>query len=105
MTFIRRILLASLKEPKTLDERFIKLNEEVGEIAVAILNFRGLKNTTQTKKEIKENILEEICDSLIVLISMASSHKFTENQIHKMIDKKLDKWKAKLGNKKEIKRK
>jgi len=96
MTFIKRILKLSPKEKKTIDERFMKLNEEIGEIAIAILQSRGLKHTNKSKKEIKENILEEICDSVIVLFSMASAYKFTECQIKKMINKKLDKWEGRL---------
>jgi NTP pyrophosphatase (non-canonical NTP hydrolase) len=96
MTYVKRILKASPRETKTIDERFMKLNEEVGEIAVAILHSRGLKHTDQSKKEMRENILEEICDSIIVLYSMASWHKFTEKQITKMMNKKLDKWEGRL---------
>ncbi len=84
------------RETKTIEQRFIKLNEEIGELAVALLHLRGLKNTDKTKKEIKENILEEICDSLNVLYSIASSHKFSQEQIVDMMNKKLDKWERHL---------
>jgi NTP pyrophosphatase (non-canonical NTP hydrolase) len=96
MTFIKRILKLSPKEKKTIDERFMKLNEEIGEIAIAILQSRGLKHTNKSKKEIKENILEEICDSIIVLLSMAGYFKYTDRQIKIMIHKKLDKWEERI---------
>lgn len=96
MTYVKRILRLSHKELKTFDERFMKLNEEVGEIAVAILQSRKLKNTDKTKKEIRENILEEMCDASIVLYSMMSYHKFTPKQIDRMMHKKIDKWEGRL---------
>jgi NTP pyrophosphatase (non-canonical NTP hydrolase) len=96
MKHTKKILSLSKRETKTFDERFIKLSEEIGEIAVAILQSRNLKGTTKTKSEIKENILEEICDSIIILLSLASYHKFTENQINEMVAKKLKKWESRL---------
>jgi NTP pyrophosphatase (non-canonical NTP hydrolase) len=96
MTYVKRILKMSPKESKTLDQRFMKLNEEVGELAVGILQSQGLKGTDKTKKQIKDNILEEICDSLNVLYSIASWHGFTEKQIIKKMHKKLDKWENQL---------
>lgn len=96
MPYVKRVLKLSHKEIKNFDERFIKLNEEIGEIAVAVLQSRGLKHTDKSKKEIRENILEEICDSIIVLLSMASYYKFTEKQIGAMINKKLDKWEGRI---------
>lgn len=96
MTYVNKILRVAKKETKTRDEQFIKLQEEIGEIAVAILHSRGLKNTSKTKKEINDNILEEICDSIIVLYSLASAYKFTKKDIDKMISKKILKWEARF---------
>lgn len=95
-TYVKRILRMSKKETKTLEQRFIKLNEEVGELAVAILQSKGLKGSNKTKKQIRDNILEETCDALNVLYSIASWHKFTKAQIEKMMHKKLDKWQGQL---------
>jgi NTP pyrophosphatase (non-canonical NTP hydrolase) len=96
MTYVTRILKMSHRELKTLDQRFMKLGEEVGELAVGILQSQGLKGTNKSKQKIRDNILEEICDCLNALYSIASFHGFTENKIIKKMHKKLDKLERRL---------
>jgi NTP pyrophosphatase (non-canonical NTP hydrolase) len=96
MSYVERILKLSPKETKNLEQRFIKLNEEIGELAVAVLQSQGLKGTSKTKRQIRDNIIEEICDSLNILYSIASWHKFTSKQINDKMHKKLNKWERQI---------
>ena len=95
-SYVERILKMSTKETKTCEQRFMKLNEEVGELAEAILQSTGLKRSDKDNAEMREHILEETCDALNVLYSIASWHGFTKSQIEEMMHKKLDKWEGQL---------
>ena len=95
-SYVERILKMSIKETKTCEQRFMKLNEEVGELAEAILQSNGLKRTDKTDEQLRDHVLEETCDALNVLYSIASWHGFTKNEIEEMMHKKLDKWEGQL---------
>jgi NTP pyrophosphatase (non-canonical NTP hydrolase) len=80
-------------EPKTLMERMVKLGEEHGELAAALLQRNGLKGAKgKTPSEVEENILEEACDMIIILATILSEYDFVSKDISRMIDIKLEKW-------------
>lgn len=93
---LKEILALSKKDKRTLDQRFIKLHEEVGELAQAVLQHKGLKSSTKNKLQIKENILEEYCDSIITLTTIIAAYRFPHNKIQSMLRTKSNKWKSKL---------
>jgi NTP pyrophosphatase (non-canonical NTP hydrolase) len=82
------------KDGKTLKERALKLTEEAGEVAGAVLSYTqapgcGYKNKT------KEDVIEECVDTIIValnILSAVNDYNVDEELIKEIINKKLDKW-------------
>jgi NTP pyrophosphatase (non-canonical NTP hydrolase) len=89
----RQILDASKKEPKPIIARMVKLQEECGELAVAVLKKEGWKGLGKDTKDTNhDNILEEGCDVMIIVMSVLAKYKFTEEQINDKLQAKLNKW-------------
>ena len=84
-------------DKKTLLERTLKLSEETGEVAQAVLSYSkacgcGYKNKS------KEDLLEECIDVIIVASSIISQSYDNDVDIEKVksiYNKKLAKWKEK----------
>jgi len=70
----------------------LKASEELGELAAALFHDLGYKKTNKTKKEIKENILEEGVDNLVCVLGVLQKKGFEYKDIVKKLHKKLDKW-------------
>jgi NTP pyrophosphatase (non-canonical NTP hydrolase) len=97
----QQILDTSKKGPKPIMARMVKLQEECGELAVAVLKKEGWKGMGKDNPESNhENILEEGCDVMIIVMSVLAKYKFTEGQIEEKLQQKLDKWMQTINNKK-----
>ena len=73
--------------------RMVKLQEECGELAVAVLKKEGWPGMGKDNEDTNhENILEEGCDVMIIVMSVLAKYKFTEEQIDEKLQQKLDKW-------------
>lgn len=89
----QQIIKLSRKERKPIMARVVKLAEEHGELAAAILREEGWKGMGKYTKETNhDNVLEEGCDVMIIVLSLLAKYKFTEDEIDEMMQKKLDKW-------------
>jgi NTP pyrophosphatase (non-canonical NTP hydrolase) len=82
----------SKKERKTVMARMVKLQEESGELAVAILQNHGLKGGKKSQAAIHDNILEEGVDVIIIALSILGAYKFTEKDVMDRMKDKLKKW-------------
>lgn len=91
------VFRVSKKERKSLPNQVIKLAEEHGELAAALLMSMGQKGTTMSKEEVRENVLEEACDVVLMALSIMKKAKFTEKEIDEMLIRKLKKWERRLG--------
>jgi NTP pyrophosphatase (non-canonical NTP hydrolase) len=89
----------SIKDKKTLSQKGLKLAEEVGELARAILPYDSAPGTNHRFSD-REQILEEIVDVYLTNISIAHSLGFTDEEVNDMLNKKSKKW-AKLQLKEE----
>ena len=89
----------SIKDKKTLSQKGLKLVEEVGELARAILPYDSAPGTNHRFSD-REQILEEIVDVYLSNISISHSLGFTEEEVNEMLNKKSKKW-AKLQLKEE----
>lgn len=81
----------SLKDKKTLSQKGLKLAEEVGELAKAILPYDSAHGTNHRFID-KEKILEEVVDVYLTNISIAHSLGITEDEFNDMLAKKSEKW-------------
>lgn len=83
---------ASKFEKNGLIEKGLKLGEEYGELSAEILKYTEYKRTTENKDSIKENILLESTDCLIMIFDIMSNMGFTKEQICDMAEKQVNKW-------------
>ncbi len=81
-----------------LVERVCKLQEEVGELSAETLKMIGFKSSNLTKEEIKNNILLESVDCLIMSMDILSTQGYTKDEIIKMADSQISKWVSNLKN-------
>lgn len=90
---LKHIITVNKKETKTAMEVMVKVGEEYGELSAEMLKYIGKKGSKGlTKKQIKMNILEEGCDTIITLVSVLEKFGFNEKDISKMIIQKCAKW-------------
>ncbi len=81
----------SHKEKKTLLEKMVKLQEEVGELAEAILivsQAPGSRHKTSSAKKIRE----EVIDILLVGIDIYLQQKGTIEEFQSLMAQKIQKW-------------
>lgn len=90
----KKIFEASVSDKKTLEQKALKLAEETGEVAQAILSYCsahacGYKNKT------KEDAIEELIDCIITagsVIYHIEDGKVDEKRFCRIVDTKLKKW-------------
>lgn len=81
----------SINDKKTLSQKTLKLTEEVGELAKAILPYDSAHGTNHRFVD-KEKILEEIVDVYLTNISIAYSLGINEEEFNDMLYLKSKKW-------------
>jgi hypothetical protein len=79
-----------------LSERVVKLQEEVGELSAEVLKLKGFKKSDLSKDEIRNNILLETVDCLIMSMDILSHEKFQKKEIIEIADKQIEKWLSQL---------
>ncbi len=82
------------REPKSLMELQVKLSEEVGELAAAVLHSQGLKKLNVPNA--KDHVLEEACDVMIMSLSILSRFDFDLEDVEAMMQKKMGKWERQI---------
>lgn len=89
-----KILRLSEQENGDLAKRFVKLTEEVGEFSAAFLEEDGFKiqKTSKTKEELREHVLEEGVDTIIMVLDIFANKGFSSEEITNMMEKKLISW-------------
>jgi hypothetical protein len=83
---------ASKYEKHGLLERGLKLGEEYGELSAEILKLIEYKRSNESKEKIKENILLESTDCLIMIFDIMTNMGFTKEQICDMAEHQVNKW-------------
>jgi hypothetical protein len=73
-------------------ERVCKLQEEVGELSAETLKLIGFKNSNLSEGEIKQNILVEAVDCLIMSMDILSTQGYSKDEIIKIADSQITKW-------------
>lgn len=88
----------SIEDKKTLDQKCLKLGEEYGELAQVILPYVGAHGCKH-KVTGKQLILEESVDVLICALAILYQLDIQDNDIDKVMRKKLAKWQRNLKKK------
>ena len=87
------------QDPKTLQERALKLAEEAGELAQAVLSATGAPGSVY-KKQTLADVREEAADAAIVALSIlaqaSDSREAFEAELDRLMAEKCAKWQEKL---------
>lgn len=81
----------SVRDKKTLSQKGLKLMEEAGELAKAILPYEGACGTNHRLPN-RDKIAEECADSLLVAYSIMKSMEMTDAEIIEIIQRKTNYW-------------
>lgn len=87
------IKLLSKRDKKPLAEKALKVAEEQGELAKAILPYVS-SYATQHRFVDKYKILEEVADTMLAAISIAYDLDFTHEEIEEVLDRKSQYWQS-----------
>jgi len=79
-------------ESKGNMERCLKLGEEYGELSAEFLKLSGYKRSDLSESQIRQNILLESTDCLIMILDIMSNMGFTKREIVEMAEKQVNKW-------------
>ena len=91
----------SLSDPKTLSQKSLKLFEEGGELAKAILPYESASGTLHRIVH-RGHILEEVVDSILVALSVAYSLGFEDDEIASMMHRKSMYWAGLQANESNV---
>ena len=91
---MKKIFDACKHDPKTPEQAALKLSEECGEVAEAVLSYMKAPGC-EGKGKTKADVIEEIWDVIITATSLL--HKIEKGKVDedysvKMTDKKIEKW-------------
>lgn len=82
-------------EEKTIEQKTLKLAEECGEVAEAVLSFTKAPACAY-KGKTSEDVLEECADVIILASSIAMSANYNAEDIMNKIKEKVVKWQSKI---------
>ena len=95
-TIFDRIKEVADKDQKNVEQTALKLVEECGEVAEAVLSFSGAPACGYKGKTL-DDIIEECCDVIIVAYTLAGSkYKIPRKVIEERLIQKLNKWEKKI---------
>jgi NTP pyrophosphatase (non-canonical NTP hydrolase) len=93
ITYPDKLVKASLKTKRDIIARALKLSEETGELAAEALKIRGLKGKGgKNDVEVLHDLREEAVDVFIMSLDILLFTKTSEEELNRLIDKKLNKW-------------
>ncbi|AEZ50336.1 hypothetical protein BCPG3_141 [Bacillus phage BCPG3] len=80
---------------KSIQEMALKLTEEVGEVAQAILSFTGAQGN-EYKAKGRDDVIEELVDVTMVVESLLHRFHVSDARFNSTFNQKLDKWEEKI---------
>lgn len=95
---LKKLVIIAKTDGLTTTDSFVKMTEEVGELAAAHL---CKQNCANKSKSSSPNTLEEAVDVFICAMDYLVKDGVTEEQLKDMLAKKLDKWERKIFGPKE----
>jgi len=91
-----RIYSVSVREPKTVEQKVLKLMEEAGEVAEALLSLTGASGSKDKRKTTKD-LLMELVDVVIVAVSCMEALGGEAVEINGLFDEKIKRWEERIG--------
>ncbi len=88
------------QDPKSLQERALKLAEEAGEVAQAVLCATGAPGTAYkglTLSDVREEAVDAVIVALAILAQVSESKEAFETDLERLLDLKCGKWRATLN--------
>ena len=82
-----------------ITKKGLKLNEEVGELSAEILKLVDYKHHDDTKEQIRQHLLEEAVDSLIMIFDILVMQGYTKEEIINAGEEKINKWLNQINKK------
>ena len=84
------------REPKSITQLGLKMCEEVGEAAQAVLSYTSASGSTYKVKG-REDVAEECVDTILVALSLIYNlGGYNSDDIEEMMEKKMKKWEKKM---------
>ncbi len=85
-------------DKKNLIERSLKLSEECGEVAEAVLAMSNCGGSEYKVKD-KNDVIEECLDTMMIALSLITTvePKINETVLECMFDTKMQKWEEKMA--------
>ena len=95
MGIIKTLKSLSAKEKKTLIQRALKMTEETGEVAEAVLSYTDSPGCGY-KQKTREDVMEECVDVIIMATSIIANLEFKDEDVASTFVKKMTKWEANM---------
>ncbi|MFD2639690.1 MazG-like family protein [Piscibacillus salipiscarius] len=92
---LNEIQQLSQREPKTIEQMALKLAEEAGETAQAVLSYQEASGSGYKGLNL-EDVKEECVDVLLVTLSLFYQIS-DEDELQKLLSQKLRKWESKIN--------
>lgn len=93
MTIQAQIKQAAAQEPKTIEQQFLKLSEELGEAAQAYLSSKGVSGNDY-KALNTTDVQEELVDILLVTYAILYKLDTSDATLKTLLTQKVTKWLA-----------
>ncbi|WP_417667661.1 MazG-like family protein [Roseibium sp.] len=90
---------AMQKDPKTLQERALKLCEEAGEVAQAVLSATGAPGSAYkglSMADVREEAADALIVAMAVLAQACDSREMFEMELTRLVSEKCAKWQRTL---------
>jgi hypothetical protein len=93
------VKLVSPIERSDITKKGLKLTEEVGELSAEILKLVNYKYHNDNPEQIRENLLQEAVDSLIMIFDILTSQNYLKEEVVNISEQKIEKWLNQINNK------
>lgn len=90
----------NVTDPASPQDRLVKTFEEVGELAQAVGKDIGRKIHSESKEDIRANILEEGADTIQCVISVLDSYDISFEELCEAMTNKNGKWEQVIAKRK-----
>ncbi|MCZ0702430.1 NTP pyrophosphatase (non-canonical NTP hydrolase) [Natronobacillus azotifigens] len=83
------------QEPKTLEQMALKLSEEAGETAQAVLSYRKASGSEYKQLGIND-VKEECVDVILVTLAILYKLSDSDDEFYDLANKKIEKWESNI---------